>query len=104
MSLFYDRDDRSHDPEQDNLRWGQFKKGWNAFVNGDHIAPEVLIDRLTYNNSGYRMAALHNAAFTWQENEELVRQAYDFTVAIQAKNLEIRNGDAPGNRPKLSLE
>jgi hypothetical protein len=99
MTLFYDRDDRSHSPNVDNRRWGQFKIGWNDFVNGNHMGTEVLIDRLTYNNLGYRMAATHNAAFTADENEPLVRQAYDLAVAFQTMNLDIRGGKAPGNRP-----
>lgn len=103
MTLFYDRDDRSHHPDQDNLRWGQFKKGWNAFVEGNHIDAGILTDRLTYNNLGYRMAATHNAAFTWRQNEPLVRQAYELAVALQAANLEARNGQAPGNRPDANI-
>ena len=102
MTLYYQEDIRSYTPNVDNHRWGRFKVGWNAFVAKKHMGPEVLTDRLTYNNLGYRMAATHNAAFTADENEELVRKAYDLAVEIQATNLEIRKDDddrSPGNMP-----
>ena len=104
MTLYYERDIRSHTPNIDNHRWGRFKAGWKAFVSEKHFDPAVLTDRLTYNNIGYRMAATHNAAFTADEDEQLVRQAYDLAVAIQASNLKIRDGKAPGNLPKNLLE
>lgn len=100
MSLYYDRDDRSHNPNVDNRRWGTFTKGWNAFVEGNHLDRDVLAERLTYENLGYRMAATHNAAFNSKENEPLVRRAYDLAVAIQVANLDMRGGESPGNCPE----
>jgi hypothetical protein len=100
VSLYYDRDDRSHDPDVDSRRWGRFQRGWNAFVEGKHVDSAVLAERLTYENLGYRMAATHNAAFNSKENESLVRRAYDLSVAIQAANLQVRGGASPGNRPE----
>lgn len=113
MTLFYDQDVRDKNPNKDNRRRGRFKKGWDDFVSGKHIDPDVLTDRLTYENLGYRTAATHNAAFysdearfTPKENEEckkLVKQAYDLAVALQKVNLRIRKGNSPGNRPAVDV-
>ena len=103
MTLFYDRDVRDHNPNKDNRRWGRFKKGWDGFVNGKHIDPGVLTDRLTYENLGYRTAATHNAAFTSDENQELVNRAYELAVDLQKENLGRRDGESPGNRPAVDV-
>jgi hypothetical protein len=103
MTLFYDRDVRDKNPNKDNRRRGRFKKGWDDFVNGKHIDPDVLTDRLTYENLGYRTAATHNAAFISNENEELVNRAYELAVDLQKENLGRRGGKSPGNRPDIKV-
>jgi hypothetical protein len=103
MTLFYDNDVRHHNPNKDNRRRGRFKKGWDDFVNGKHIDPDVLNDRLTYENLGYRTAATHNAAFASDANGELVNRAYELAVDLQKENLVCRGGKSPGNRPAVGV-
>ena len=103
MTLYYDKDVRHHNPNRDNRRRVRFKNGWDRFVKGKHMVPSVLTDRLTYENLGYRTAATHNAAFTSDENEELVDRAYDLAVDLQKENLRRRDGKAPGNRPAVEV-
>ena len=103
MTLYYDKDVRHHNPNKDNRRRGRFKKGWDDFVNGKHIDPGVLTDRLTYENLGYRTAATHNAAFTSDSNGGLVNRAYELAVDLQKENLVCRGGKSPGSRPAVDV-
>ena len=97
-TLYYERDERNHDPNKDGIRYGQFKEGWDKFVNRQPISVSVLLDRLTYHNLGFRTAALHNASTTWRQNEQIVRAAYDNAVEIQVAMLAQNGGVAGSNR------
>lgn len=104
MTLFYDRDDRKN-PEEDNRRWGTFKKGWARFVNHDSMELSVLSQRLTWENLGYRMAALHNAQFTYDKTDDvgkdLIQRAYKWSADFRDKNLNYLKGKSSGNRPTV---
>ena len=106
MTLFYDQDERKN---PDNRRWGTFKKGWARFVNHDPISLGRLSKKLTWENLGYRMAALHNAQFTYEEadgkddmvGKDLIRRAYKWSADFRDKNRKYLKGKSSGNRPTV---
>ena len=100
MDLFYNCDHRNDNPN----RYEHFKVGWNRFVREDHMTSKVLDDRLTWENLRYRMAAIKNAAFTSDDNNDLVKQAYALSVAIQKASLSLRRAKSPGNLTKQDRE
>ena len=83
MTLSWEHDERDKNPKKDGYRLGRFKAGWADYVNGNPIDTETLSEKLTWQNLGYRMAALLKAKFTHDYDEEAeklttVQQAIEY--------------------------
>jgi exonuclease III len=74
----YTRDARDNTPDRDERRRAQFHMGWRRAVAGQTMQVSAL-DRLTWQNLGYRLGALFGATAS-----ELIDSHYDWCVRQQA--------------------
>jgi hypothetical protein len=70
--------DKRKDPGDDDNRFGNFKAGWRAAVNGDEYVQ--VLDNLTWQNLGWRLGKLLGDVDEFENADERYREMFEWCV------------------------